>query len=81
MHVGVIDEHQLTVEILQKRIVGEADIVNTCNVLLGISPMLEKRILAKADLVESVQCWETVANVGIEGESVVLKRCVSECDT
>ena len=81
MHVGVIDEHQLTVEILQKRIVGEADIVNTCNVLLGISPMLEKRILAKADLVESVQCWEIVANVGIEGESVVLKRCVSECDT
>lgn len=81
MHIGVIDEHQLTIEILQKRIVGEADIVDACDVLLGVSPMLEERILAKADLVEGIQSRETVAYVGVEGERVALERCASECDT
>ena len=81
MHIGVVNEHQLVIEILQERVIGEADIVDACDVLLSVSPMLEERILAKADLVEGIQGRETVANVGVEGECVVLERGVSECDT
>ena len=73
MHIGVVNEHQLVIEIIQERVIGEADIVDVCDVLLSVSPMLEERILAQADLVEGIQGRETVANVGVEGESVVLE--------
>jgi hypothetical protein len=77
MHISVVDEHQLVIEILQERIIGEADIVDACDILFCISPMLEERIPTKANLVEGVQGRETVAHVGVESENVTLERSVS----